>query len=147
MSTLAGAIDALVELEATIHPTLHVSRHWRPDLELPALYNHLTRMRPEPTGVGPGCVIHEWWRVNVVIAVDPTATAGEGDWLEVEAYADLALPLLEGAVYASNPLGLREARLEETDTALDTLGSAEVLNLQIAIGLRVDRVPSVQAEP
>lgn len=137
-------MDELEALEATFHPSLNVYRWWRPDMALPAVWNWLTPGPVEAVGV-PACKVRDLMRITVSIGVDPTAVAGEGDMLEIEAYADLAIPLLNTAVYERNPLGQREARRAGGQTVADTLGGVPILALELPIEVYLDRV--VQPTP
>lgn len=137
-------MDELVALEGTFHPTLNVYRWWRPDMALPAVWNWLTPGDVEPVGV-PACKVRDLMRITVSIGVDPTAVMGEGDMLELEAYADLATPLLNAAIYERNPLGVREAHRRGGQTVADELAGVPILALELPIEVYLDRV--VQPTP
>jgi hypothetical protein len=130
------ALDVLGEIEATIHPSLHVYRWWRPDMALPALWNWLT---PGDVERPDDCRVRDLMRVTVSIGVDPTAVPGEGDMLELEAYAELALAAIDPVIYSRNPLGQREARRRGFQTVADRLGDASILALEIPLEVYLDR--------
>lgn len=147
--SLKTVMDELVTVEAAIHPTLNVYRWWRADMELPALWNWLTPGDVEgPAGAGEAglCRVRGWARITVSIGVDPTAVPGLGDMLELEEYADLALPALYRAVYERNPLGQREARARGFQTVADELGGASILVLEVPLEVALD-VNAVPATP
>lgn len=141
---MKNAIDALTAVEATIHPSLNVYRWWRADMQLPAVWNWLTPGDTETPPVGggdmAGCRVRDLLRVTVSIGVDPTAVAGEGDMLEIEEYADLAIPLLNAAVYSRNPLDQREARRRGGQVIADQLGDASILTIELPIEVYLDYV-------
>jgi hypothetical protein len=134
--SLKFALDVLGELETTIHPSLHVYRWWRPDMALPALWNWLT---PGDIERPDSCRVRDLLRVTVTIGVDPTAIAGEGDMLELEAYAELALEVLDPVVYGRAPFGQREARRRGFQTVADRLGDTPILALEIPLEVYLDR--------
>lgn len=135
--SLKSTIDALAELERTIHPTLHVYRWWRPDMRLPAVWNWLT---PGDVERPDNCRVRDVVRVTVSLGVHPHAIAGEGDMLELEAYADLAVPILDAELYgAARPLGQRIARRRGFQTVADKLGDAPILALEIPLEVQIDR--------
>jgi len=133
---LKTTIDRLVELESTIHPTLHVYRWWRPDMALPAIWNWLT---PGDVERPDNCRVRDLLRITVTIGVDPTAIAGEGDMLELEVYADLALPVFDAAIYGPDPLGQRQSRRRGFQTVTDRLGDAPILCLELPLEVNLDR--------
>jgi hypothetical protein len=131
----------------TIGEVLNVYRWWRPDMLLPAVWLWMTPGDVEgPAGAGEAglCRVRGWARVTMSIGVDPTATPGAGEMLELEEYADLALPLVYAAVYSRNPLGQREARARGFQTVADELGGASILTLElpVEVALDVNAVPS-----
>lgn len=136
--SLKATMDALVGVAVAYHSTLTVYRWWRPDMQLPAVWHWLTPGDVEAAGV-PTCKVIDTLRVTQTIAVDPTAIAGEGDMLELEAYADLALPLLDAAIYAPEPLGQRNARRRGFQTVADELGGASILCLELPLEVELHR--------
>lgn len=127
-------MDELTELEATVHPSLNVYRWWRPDITLPALYNWLT---PGTTETPPtsACRVRDVARIAVSIAIDPTIVAGEGDMLELEAYLDAAVAVLDPVLFGRNPLGVREAyrRGFQMVDGTELFGGVPVLILEIPL--------------
>lgn len=136
VGSLAATIDRLVELEATVHPTLNVYRWWRPDMALPAVWNWLTPGDVRTDGV-PVCRTVDTLRITASIGVDPTAVAGEGDLLELEAYVDLALVVLDRELYSRRPLGQRLARRRGFQTVADRLGDASILTLELPMEIEL----------
>lgn len=132
VGSLQDTMTRLWALEQTVHPTLNVYRWWRPDMQLPALYNWLTPGDVRADGV-PVCKTVDTLRLTVIIAVDPTAVPGEGDLLELSAYYDLIRPLLDAELYSRHPLGQRLARRRGAQTVADDLGGAAILTLELPI--------------
>lgn len=142
--TLKTTIDelALVELAivdavAARGATLNAYRWWRPDMSLPALWNWIS---PDTDTARPdNCNVEDTLRIAVTIGVDPQAVAGEGDLLELEEYGDLALPIIDGAVYGSRPLGQRMARRRGFRTVSDVLGDTVFLALEFPLEVELRR--------
>jgi hypothetical protein len=132
VGSLQDAMTRLWALEATIHPSLHVYKWWRPDMQLPALFNWLTPGDVRGEGV-PACKTVDTLRITVIIAVDPTAVMGEGDMLELAAYFDFTVGVLDRELYSRHPLGQRMARRRGAQTVADELGDVAVLTLEFPI--------------
>lgn len=131
-------MDRLQALEATFHPTLHVYRWWRADMQLPAVWNWLTPSDVDAIGV-PACRVDDLLKITVSVGVDPTAVAVAGDMLEIEAYADLAIPLLNAEIYGRNPLGVQLAKRTGLQTVADELGGASILCLELPLEITLPR--------
>lgn len=145
--SLEATMERLVELEATIHPTLEVYKWWQGDMKLPAVWNWLTPgdvEKPPVAAPGATCRVRNLARISVVIGVDPTAVVA-GDMLEVAAYFDLAFPILAGELYGRAPLGNREARMRGAQAVSDQLGDASILTLELPLEVYLDF--NVQTRP
>jgi hypothetical protein len=132
VGSLKATIDALSALLAGVHPSLNVYRWWRPDMALPAVWLWMTPGDVRTDGV-PVCRTVDVLRITVSVGVDPTAVAGEGDMLEIEAYVDLVLQVLDPELYGRHPLGQRLARRRGFQTVADRLGDASILALELPI--------------
>lgn len=137
-----SVMDELEQLAATVHPSLHVYRWWRPDMALPAIWHWMTPGEVTAQGA-PACRVDDLLRITVSIGVDPTAVAGAGDMLEVEEYADLARDAYNAALYARNPLDQRNARRRGMQTVADTLGDASILILELPLEVELHRPVTV----
>ena len=123
---------AIGEAAAQMGGRLHVYKWWRPDMQLPALWNWMTPGDVDATGV-PACKTIDTLRITISIGIDPTAVPGEGDMLELSVYYDLARPILDAELYSRRPLGQRNARRKGAQTVADAIGTAQVLALELPI--------------
>lgn len=133
--SIAGVMSELVDLAATIHPTLNVYRWWRPDMRLPAVWHWLT---PASTERRTDCDVRDVMRVTVSVGIDPRVTVAE-DMLELEAYADLAVDVYNAALYQPRPFGQTNALRQGFQTVSDELGGAPVLALELPLEVWLDR--------
>jgi hypothetical protein len=138
--SLKAVVDELVAVESTIHPTLHVYRWWRPDMALPAVWNWMT---PGEVRRRTNCPPDDVIRLTMSLGVDPTAIAGEGDMLELEAYFDLAVPVLNQALYERRPFNgvAKNAARLGSQTVTDRLGDAVVLCLEVPLEITLAPPP------
>lgn len=132
VGSLQDAMTRLWALEQDLHPTLNVYKWWRPDMQLPALYNWLTPGEVRSDGV-PVCKTVDTLRITIIVAVDPTAVPGEGDMLELAAYFDVVVKAIDVELYSRHPLGQRLARRRGAQTVADELGGAPILTLEFPV--------------
>lgn len=139
VGSMAAAMARLWELETAIQTaveqlggTLHVYRWWRPDMQLPALWNWMTPGEVKAEGA-PACKTVDTLRITISIAVDPTAVPGEGDMADLTVFYDLARPILDAELYSRHPLGQRMARRRGAQTVVDAIGAAQVIALEVPI--------------
>lgn len=140
LGSLASTMARLWTLETAIQAaaqelggTLHIYRWWRPDMELPALWNWLTPGDVKAEGLVPSCRTVDVLRITVSIGVNPTAVPGEGDMADLAVYFDLARPILDAELYSRHPLGQRLARRRGAQTVVDQVGAAQIIALELPI--------------